>query len=130
MNKVVIVGCGNVGMSYAYALLNQKNSVFISENISKSCNVHIGDLIEIQGIWHKVCGIYEQAITNVINATAVILWNGNYTNGTSVSGIKDGIVDYFDIYTRVYIKFKNYVTRKTGRLEKTRYLLHNLCNKW
>lgn len=27
MNKVVIVGCGNVGMSYAYALLNQKNSV-------------------------------------------------------------------------------------------------------
>lgn len=27
MNKVVIIGCGNVGMSYAYALLNQKNSV-------------------------------------------------------------------------------------------------------
>lgn len=26
-NKVVIVGCGNVGMSYAYALLNQKTSV-------------------------------------------------------------------------------------------------------
>lgn len=27
MNKVVIVGCGNVGMSYAYALINQKTSV-------------------------------------------------------------------------------------------------------
>ena len=27
MNKVVLVGCGNVGMSYAYALLNQKTSV-------------------------------------------------------------------------------------------------------
>ena len=27
MNKVVIIGCGNVGMSYAYALVNQKNSV-------------------------------------------------------------------------------------------------------
>lgn len=25
--KVVIIGCGNVGMSYAYALLNQKNSI-------------------------------------------------------------------------------------------------------
>ncbi len=25
--KVVVIGCGNVGMSYAYALLNQKNSV-------------------------------------------------------------------------------------------------------
>ena len=23
MNKVVIIGCGNVGMSYAYSLLNQ-----------------------------------------------------------------------------------------------------------
>lgn len=27
MNKIVIIGCGNVGMSYAYALLNQKNNV-------------------------------------------------------------------------------------------------------
>lgn len=26
-NKVVVVGCGNVGMSYAYALLNQRTSV-------------------------------------------------------------------------------------------------------
>lgn len=27
INKVVIIGCGNVGMSYAYALLNQKTNV-------------------------------------------------------------------------------------------------------
>lgn len=27
MNKIVLIGCGNVGMSYAYALLNQKSSV-------------------------------------------------------------------------------------------------------
>ena len=26
-NKVVLVGCGNVGMSYAYALLNQRTNV-------------------------------------------------------------------------------------------------------
>ncbi|MDD4608235.1 MAG: L-lactate dehydrogenase [Bacilli bacterium] len=26
-NKVIIIGCGNVGMSYAYALLNQKTNV-------------------------------------------------------------------------------------------------------
>ena len=26
-NKVVIIGCGNVGMSYAYALLNQNTYV-------------------------------------------------------------------------------------------------------
>lgn len=27
MNKVVIIGCGNVGMSYAYALVNQRTNV-------------------------------------------------------------------------------------------------------
>lgn len=27
MNKVVVIGCGNVGMSYVYALLNQKTNV-------------------------------------------------------------------------------------------------------
>lgn len=27
MNKIVIIGCGNVGMSYAYALVNQNTSV-------------------------------------------------------------------------------------------------------
>ena len=26
-NKVVIIGCGSVGMSYAYALINQKTFV-------------------------------------------------------------------------------------------------------
>ena len=26
-NKVVIIGCGNVGMAYAYALLNQRTYV-------------------------------------------------------------------------------------------------------
>ena len=27
MSKVVLVGCGNVGMSYAYALINQRTRV-------------------------------------------------------------------------------------------------------
>ena len=26
-NKVVLIGCGNVGMSYAFALMNQRSSV-------------------------------------------------------------------------------------------------------
>ena len=26
-NKIMVVGCGNVGMAYVYALLNQKNKV-------------------------------------------------------------------------------------------------------
>ena len=27
-DRVVLIGCGNVGMSYAYALLNQKTHVY------------------------------------------------------------------------------------------------------
>ena len=27
MNKIAIIGCGNVGMSYAYALVNSKTNV-------------------------------------------------------------------------------------------------------
>ena len=29
MNKIVLIGCGNVGMAYAYALVNQK--VYVDE---------------------------------------------------------------------------------------------------
>ena len=40
MNKIVIIGCGNVGMSYAYALINQKCNidelVLIDQNIDKA----------------------------------------------------------------------------------------------
>ena len=28
MNKIVVVGCGNVGMAYSYALINQR--VFVT----------------------------------------------------------------------------------------------------
>ncbi len=40
MSKIVIIGCGNVGMSYAYALINQKCNVdeliLIDKNIQKA----------------------------------------------------------------------------------------------
>ena len=40
MNKIVIIGCGNVGMSYAYSLINQKCNVdelvLIDKNIEKA----------------------------------------------------------------------------------------------
>ena len=37
MNKVVIVGCGNVGMAYAYALVNQKT--YVSDLVLIDINV-------------------------------------------------------------------------------------------
>ena len=47
MNKVVLVGCGNVGMSYAYALVNQKTYVdelvLIDINVDKT----IGEVMDL-----------------------------------------------------------------------------------
>ena len=47
MNKVVIIGCGNVGMSYAYALVNQKTYVdelvLIDINVDKT----IGEVMDL-----------------------------------------------------------------------------------
>ena len=48
MNKVVIVGCGNVGMSYAYALVNQKT--YVDELVLIDINVEktIGEAMDLK----------------------------------------------------------------------------------
>lgn len=47
MNKIVIVGCGNVGMAYAYALVNQKT--YVDELILIDINVEktIGEVMDL-----------------------------------------------------------------------------------
>ena len=47
MNKVVIVGCGNVGMSYAYALINQKCSVDELILIDKNTDKALGEAMDL-----------------------------------------------------------------------------------
>lgn len=46
-NKVVIVGCGNVGMSYAYALLNQKTPVGEIVLIDLNAEKIIGEMMDL-----------------------------------------------------------------------------------
>ena len=46
-NKVVIVGCGNVGMSYAYALLNQKTSVNELVLIDLNMDRVVGEVMDL-----------------------------------------------------------------------------------
>ena len=36
MNKIVLIGCGNVGMAYSYALVNQK--VYVDELVLVDIN--------------------------------------------------------------------------------------------
>lgn len=47
MNKVVIVGCGNVGMAYAYALVNQKTYVDELVLISRNMEETIGEAMDL-----------------------------------------------------------------------------------
>ena len=46
-NKVVLIGCGNVGMSYAYALLNQSNYVNELALIDLDENRIIGEVMDL-----------------------------------------------------------------------------------
>ncbi len=46
-NKVVIIGCGNVGMSYAYCLLNQKTKVEELVLIDLNKNKTIGEAMDL-----------------------------------------------------------------------------------
>ena len=46
-NKVVIIGCGNVGMSYAYALLNQKTPVNELVLIDLNKEKTIGEMMDL-----------------------------------------------------------------------------------
>ena len=46
-NKIVIIGCGNVGMSYAYALLNQGSRVDELVLIDKNTRKAEGDMMDL-----------------------------------------------------------------------------------
>lgn len=46
-NKVVIVGCGNVGLSYAYSLLNQKTNVLELVLIDVNSEKTVGEVMDL-----------------------------------------------------------------------------------
>jgi len=46
-NKVVIIGCGNVGMSYAYSLLNQRSYVHELVLIDINCEKALGEAMDL-----------------------------------------------------------------------------------
>lgn len=60
MNKVVLVGCGNVGMAYAYALVNQK--VYVDELVLIDINK---DKVEGEAMDLNHCMAYSPSKINV-----------------------------------------------------------------
>ena len=57
-NKVVIVGCGNVGMSYAYALINQ--------------NTYVTELVLVD-ILKDIFGIHSIVVAYKVNTNTDII---------------------------------------------------------
>ncbi len=64
MNKIVIIGCGNVGMSYAYALLNQKVNVDTLVLIDVNEEKVAGEVMDLN---HSLP--YSYNTMNIINGT-------------------------------------------------------------
>lgn len=67
MNKIVIIGCGNVGMSYAYALVNQK--------------VNVNELVLIDINKNRVEGeVMDLNHTLPYSPNAMTIRNGDYSD--------------------------------------------------
>jgi L-lactate dehydrogenase len=73
MNKVVIVGCGNVGMAYAYSLVNQKSKVEELVLIDINADKAEGEALDLN---HAL----------VLAPNKMIIKSGNYSdcNGASI----------------------------------------------
>ena len=80
-NKVVLIGCGNVGMAYAYSLMNQKTRVselalidINQERVSgevldlNHCNQFAGTKMKIK-VGDKKLKKYYQEITKIQHPT-------------------------------------------------------------
>ena len=76
MNKIVLVGCGNVGMAYAYALVNQK--VYVDELVLIDINKDkcLGEAMDLNH-----CMSYSPSKINV----KVLITSGNHDSNERLS---------------------------------------------
>ena len=83
MSKVVLVGCGNVGMSYAYSLVNQKNRVseLVLIDINKDkCVGEALDLMHAVSFAPNKMKIYAGEYKDCENADIVCICAGRNQN--------------------------------------------------
>ncbi len=83
MSKVVLIGCGNVGMSYAYSLVNQKSRVselvLVDLNFSK-CEGEALDLMHAVSFSPNKMKIYAGSYKDCENADIVCICAGRNQN--------------------------------------------------
>lgn len=105
MNKIVIIGCGNVGMSYAYAILNQK--------------VNISELVLIDINKERVEGeVMDLNHTLPYSPNAMTIKNGSYMDckDASIVMISAGASQEIgetrlDLITKNDVIFKNIIDK-------------------
>ena len=123
MNKIALVGCGNVGMAYAYALVNQK--VYVDELILIDINdvkivVIAAGANQSPGetrmdLIHKNSKIFKSIVSNVMESG----FNGIFVVATNP----------LDVMTYLTLKYSNLPTNKvigsgtTLDTSRLRYLL-------
>lgn len=111
MSKVVLIGCGNVGMSYAYSLLNQKTRIseFVLVDINRDrCEGEALDLMHAEAISPNNMKIYAGSYEDCNNADLICICAGrNQEVGE----------------TRVDLVKKNYEVFKSiiGEINKTNF---------
>ena len=83
MNKVVLVGCGNVGMAYAYALLNQKTYVEELVLIDINTEKTIGEVMDLNhclAFAPSKINIHKGDYSDCADASIVVIAAGSNQN--------------------------------------------------
>ena len=83
INKVVIIGCGNVGMSYAYAILNQRtyvNELVLIDKDEKRVEGEVMDLNHCLAYSPSKINIYKGNYSDCKNAKIVVIAAGANQN--------------------------------------------------
>ncbi|MGN1208406.1 MAG: L-lactate dehydrogenase [Christensenellales bacterium] len=83
MSKVVLIGCGNVGMSYAYSLVNQKNRVselVLCDINTEKCEGEALDLMHAVSFAPTKMKIYAGSYSDCQNADIVCICAGRNQN--------------------------------------------------
>ena len=105
-NKVVLIGCGNVGMSYAYALLNQRtyvNELILIDKDEKRVEGEVMDLNHCLAFAPAKIDIRVGKYDDCCDANIVVIAAGvNQLPGeTRMDLVKKNSVIFKDIVTKV-----------------------------
>ena len=141
MSKIVLIGCGNVGMSYAFSLVNQKNRVseLVLVDINKDkCTGEALDLMHAVSFAPNKMKIYAGNYSDCENADIVCICAGRNQNEgeTRLDLIKKNYEVFKSIISEInktnfcgiYLIATNpldvmtYITQKLSRFDKSKVI--------